>query len=253
MFFVISKILSFLITPTVWIGVLLLAALLVKRQPLKKRLFIWACVAFYFFSNDFIVNEFMRPWEIPAIQDSAIKGKYDVGIVLGGMIEYDPSYKRPQFEHGTDRLLQALRLYKEGKIRYLVIDGGIGSLTEQYDEAPILRKYLLQVGIPDTSIVIEPRSRNTHENAVFVKPLLDSVAPHGRYILFTSGYHMRRALGCFRKAGIKVLPYSTDRFAGPLKFQLDYMLVPDAHAFDVWDAMLHEWMGCIVYKASGYM
>jgi|GEM_PF-5282187 len=40
MFFVISKILAFIITPLVWIVGLFLAGLLVKRQPLKKRLLI---------------------------------------------------------------------------------------------------------------------------------------------------------------------------------------------------------------------
>ncbi|MGP8217188.1 MAG: YdcF family protein [Bacteroidia bacterium] len=253
MFFVLSKILYFLITPTVWIFILLLAGLLVKRQPLKKRLFITAAVVFYFFSNDFILNEFMIKWEVPAIADSAINGKYDVAIVLGGYTEYDNELHRVQFSHGADRLLHALRLYKRGYVRKLLLDGGSGSLIGTNVEAPKLRKYLLDIGIPDSDIVIEQRSRNTHENAVFAKPLLDSLAPHGKYLLITSGYHMRRAIGCFNKAGVHTLAYTTDRIAGPMKFELDYFLVPDVGAFDSWETLLHEWIGYLSYKIAGYI
>jgi uncharacterized SAM-binding protein YcdF (DUF218 family) len=253
MFFVLSKILYFLITPIVWMFALLLAGLIVKRQPLKKRLLLGSFIVFAFFSNDFIANECMKTWEIGAVQDSTLQPKYDVAIILGGMVEYDASYKRVQFEHGSDRLFQAVRLYKQGRVKKLLLDGGAGDLYATTIEAPVIKKYLIQIGIPDSVILIEPRSRNTHENAMFVKPILDSAAPHGSYLLVTSGYHMRRAMGCFAKAGIPVTPYSADRIAGPLRFQLDYLLLPDVDSLYNWEILLHEWVGYISYKIAGYI
>ncbi|HTB06400.1 MAG TPA: YdcF family protein [Bacteroidia bacterium] len=254
MFFLISKLLSFIITPVVWVAALLLVAIITKNALRRKRFLIAGFIVFYVFTNDFLLDTFMRIWEVPAIHDEEIQGKYDVGIVLGGMIEYDDQLKRPQFKQGSDRLFQALTLYHKGKIRKILIDGGSGSLTEKdMREGPILKTYLLQQGIPDSVIAIEPNSKNTHENALFAKPILDSLAPHGKYILVTSGYHMRRAYKCFEKVGIHTLAFSTDRYAGPPKFVFDYAFIPDVSALIGWDALLHEWVGYITYKVSGYM
>ncbi len=253
MFFILSKILEFAITPICWVFVLLIIALLVKRQPLKKRLLITTIIVFYFFSNKFIINEIMVRWEIPAMEDTAIHGKYDVAIVLGGMTNYDSRMHRVQFEHGGDRLFQALKLYKQGIVNKLLLDGGSGSLDKSDIEAPILRDYLLQIGIPDSVILIEPNSRNTHENALFAKPILDSAARNGRYLMVTSGYHMRRALGCFNKVGIHTMPYSTDRAGGPFRFQFDYWLVPNVEAMQEWSPLIHEALGYLIYKIIGYI
>ena len=253
MFFIFSKILAFIITPIVWIFGLLLAGLIVKRQPLKKRLLIASAVVLFFFSNDFIFDEFMRAWEVPAIHDSEIKGQYDVGIVLGGMVDYDEDFKRVSFQHGSDRLFQAIELYKQGKIKKLLLDGGSGSLLKEWREAPVLRDYLIKIGIPDSVIIVEPNSRNTHENATFAKHLLDSAAPHGRYLLITSAFHMRRSVKCFTKTGIQTTAYSTDRNSGPRKFIFDHVFIPDENALEGWNMLLHEWMGYITYKISGYI
>jgi len=253
MFFIFSKILNLFIMPVFWVFILLISGLIVKREPLKKRLFIWAIVVFYFFSNDFIINEIMVRWEIPAIRETELKSKYDVAIVLGGITDYDDTMDRIQFEHGADRLFQALALYKKGLVKKLLIDGGSGSLKGTNVEAPNLRKYLITIGIPDSVILMEPRSRNTHENATFAKHILDSVAPNGKYLLVTSGYHMRRALSCFNKAGIPTLPYTTDRVAGPLKFEFDYAFIPDRNAIYAWEELLHEVVGYVSYKFAGYL
>lgn len=254
MFFLLSKLLDFLIEPLVWVLVLLLLGLFYKNKARRRVFVIIAVCVFYFFTNDFIADEFMRAWEVPAIADSAIQKPYDVGIVLGGVLAYDQSLKRPQFDRGADRLFQALKLYHEGKIKKIVLDGGSGSiLNKNILEAPILKQYLEQIGTPDSVIAIEPHSRNTHENALFVKPILDSLAPHGRYLLITSASHMRRAVGCFKKAGIMVTPFSADRYAGPRKFVFDHMFIPDKYALQSWGVLLHECIGYITYKIMGYL
>jgi uncharacterized SAM-binding protein YcdF (DUF218 family) len=254
MFFLLSKLLEFLIIPLVWVLVLLLFAIFHKSPKRRKVFLIIAAAVFFFFTNNFIADEFMRMWEVPAVSFKSVTKKYDVGIVLGGMLSYDQKLQRVQFDRGSDRIFQALKLYKEGKIKRILIDGGSGSLTEKdILEAPILREYLLEIGIPDSVICTEARSRNTHENAVFVKPILDSVAPHGSYLLITSASHMRRAMRCFEKVGITVTPFSTDRYSGPRKFLLDHMLIPDKWALLSWDLLIHEWVGFITYKIAGYI
>jgi uncharacterized SAM-binding protein YcdF (DUF218 family) len=254
MFFIISKLLAFAIAPVVWVTALLIWSLLTKDARKKQKRLIITFVVFYFFSNSFILDEFMRPYETPAIPESAISGKYDAGIVLGGMIAYDPTLIRPQFSRAVDRLIQAVTLYKDGKIRKIFLSGGSGSILEKdVLEAQILKDYLLKLGIPDSAIVVEAHSKNTRENALFSKPLLDSLNKNGRYLLITSAMHMPRAMRCFEKVGIHVTPFSVDRYSGPRKFIFDHVFIPTTGALDGWNVLLHEWLGFIIYKISGYI
>ncbi len=254
MFFIISKLLAFIIAPVVWVTALLIWALLAKDPKKKRKLVIITFVVFYFFSNSFIVDECMRPYETPAIQESDIKGTYDVGIVLGGMIEYDPTFVRPQFNRAVDRLMQAINLYKDGKIKRILISGGSGSILEKNMlEAVILKNYMIKLGIPDSIIIVEKYSKNTHENAVYSKKVLDSLHITGRCLLITSGFHMPRSIRCFKKVGMEVTPYSSDRYSGPRKFVFDHVFIPSTGALDEWNVILHEWLGMLTYKISGYI
>src|ERR1051326_3616429 len=202
MFFFISKILSFLISPFTWIFALLAFGLLTKNIKRKKRSLITSLVLFYFFSNGFLLEEVSRLWEIPGTPYKELK-TYDAGIVLGGMLEYDMKLDRIQFERGADRLFQAVELYKTGVIKKILFSGGSGSIEFPYmKEGMFVRRFLLTLGIPDKDIWIEGESRNTRENALFSKELIDKKNfSSGKFLLITSGYHMRRSLACFRKVG----------------------------------------------------
>lgn len=196
----------------------------------------------------------MRLWEIPAIKESDIKVGYDVGIVLGGMLSYDSQLDRLQFSKGADRIMQAIQLYKDGDIDKILITSGSGSITySDIKEAPLIKRFLRTLEIPDEDILIESESKNTHENALFSKPILDKEAPEGRYLLITSAFHMRRGVGCFNKVGIQITPFSTDRYTGgPRRWAIDFLLIPNVDAFQTWNVLIHEITGYLVYKIAGY-
>ena len=117
MFFYISKILSFFISPLIWVFCLVLVSFFAKNPKRKKRFLLSAIIMFLFFSNSVIVDEVIRFWELPMKKNSELQ-KYDVGIVLGGgMVNVDMMYgNRLIFQSGTDRILQALDLYESGTI-----------------------------------------------------------------------------------------------------------------------------------------
>ena len=54
--------------------------------------------------------------------------------------------------------------------------------------------------LPESRLVLEDKSRNTIENAVFTRRLVDP-KPGERWLLVTSAWHMPRAMGVFRQAG----------------------------------------------------
>ena len=254
MFFYCSKILAFIITPLVWIIGLFIYSLITENKKRKRRSFIIAIILLIVLSNTFLLDNMMRIWEIPTIQESDLKGKYDVGIVLGGMISYDSQLDRLQFSKGVDRLLQAVQLYEDGNIKKILITSGSGSITyPELKESPLIKKYLQTIHIPEEDIIIESESKNTRENALFTAPILNKVAPNGRYILITSAFHMRRSLGCFNKVGIKATPFSTDRYSGgPRRWALDFLFIPNPETFAASNVLIHEMIGYWVYKIMHY-
>lgn len=254
MFFYLSKIFSFLITPIVWIFALLVFGLISKNKKRNKYALIRAVVLFYFFTNSFILEELFRLWEVRAVKYEDLK-VYDAGIVLGGILNYDEELDRIQFHRGADRIFQAVELYKTGVIKKIFFVGGSGSIEFAHiKEGMFIRRYLLTLGIPEEDIWIENESRNTRENALNAKAFLEkNNYMTGNYLLITSAYHMRRTLACFKKVGISATPYSVDRYAGShRRYALDHLLIPDVQALMGWNVLLHEWVGLIVYKISGY-
>jgi len=254
MFFVISKILSFALSPIIWIFTLLIFALFIKNKKKSKRFLLVSIIMFLFFSNSFITDGFIRLWERPVVKIQDIDEVYDVGIVLGGgMITYEKQTDKLTFRSNVDRIMQAVELYKAGKIKDILISGGPGSLLyrDMY-EAVLLKRFLLKIDIPDSIIYIDSVSDNTHQNAVFSKEIIDEIFPDGKFLLITSAIHMKRAKGCFLKTGIEVDEYCTNKYVGERRYQFDYLFVPFMVNFLLWDELIHEVIGSIVYSVMGY-
>lgn len=255
MFFIVSKIISFLFTPLVWIITLLAFGLFLKNKKRARILLISSLILLYLLANPFLFNAVCRKWEIPAVSEQQFAEKPIEGIiVLGGLSFWDNQLKRVQFSKSSDRLMQGLLLYKKGIGKKIIISGGSGSLTYPDDrESVFLKDYLLQIGLKTGEVLIEKESKNTRENAVFTKELLDSCNMKGNFLLVTSGYHMRRSVACFEKAGITVIPYSTDRYSGETKYNPDHLLIPNSGILLAWDTLFHEWIGYLTYKIAGYV
>ncbi len=251
-FFYLSKLLVFVITPLVWIITLLFFAFYSKNEIRKRKCLKWALGLTLFFSNSFIFDEFVRAWEIPATKYSDLK-TYNAGIVLGGMSVNDEKLDRVQFYRGVDRLIQAIDLYKRGIIKKIIFTGGSGRLLHpEMKEGELVKPYILKMGVAAEDLYIENESQNTRENAEFTKKLIEKEKIEGDFLIITSAFHMRRGLGCFKKVGIKADPYSTDRYAGPRKFEFDSIFIPNISPLNDWTGFIHEMIGYITYKLMGY-
>ena len=255
MFFLLSKILHFLLTPVIWIFGLLVIALW-KRKSSGKKWIIIAITTLFIFGNSFIVDEFFRAYEVKATQ-IAPDEHFDYIIVLSGMIAWDQEYQRANFHGNIDRLLQSLPYYIEGIADTLILTGGDGTAFQvEAKESEVLINYLQSIDFPTERILVESSSRNTHENAQFTKNLLESRGidfQSKKILLVTSALHMRRSLACFEKQGIHCIPYVTNRTSGPRKFIPDHLLIPNAPALHSWRALMHEWVGFVSYKIMGYI
>ncbi|MHB8261668.1 MAG: YdcF family protein [Bacteroidia bacterium] len=253
MFFILSKILAFLIAPLTWVFVLFVIAFFAKDKLRKRKLVIWAVSILFIFSNSFLVDEFMRAWEVTT-PDLKSTQKYKYAIVLGGMAWYDERQDKPQFLRSADRLFQTLPLLGRGQLNKLILTGGSGSISyPHHKEAAILKNYLLKCGYADSTIIIENESKNTRESALFTKHLMDSLHIQDTALFITSAFHLRRAKGCFTKVGItNIVLYPTDRYSGPRKYDFDHLFIPNPDALQENTLLLHEMMGWLIYKLKGY-
>jgi uncharacterized SAM-binding protein YcdF (DUF218 family) len=254
MFFFLSKILLFLISPFFWLLIGLLVFFKTKNQSLRKRMKYILPFYFLFFTNTSVFLEFCRIWEVPGTRISDLK-EHKVGVVLGGMFEYDTNLDRLSIRRGGDRLVQAISLYKSGKIDYILLSGDNGHLNDRgLHEAKQSKNLLKLWGIPDSVLLTETRSKNTHENAVNTVAILKEKRLSDSVLLITSGLHMRRALDCFKQNGINATPFSTDLYTGKKRgYQLDQVLVPNPYNFVLWNFLLKEIVGYVTYDIRGYL
>jgi len=119
-------------------------------------------------------------------ENQELKEKCDVGVVFGG-ISMIPN-----------RVEQAISLYERGQIDRILVSGGIGYLnTDRKNlEADKLQSYLLNKGIPKNDILVENKSRNTHENVKFFLDVLkkEYTLKSTKLALISSDFHIRRCL-----------------------------------------------------------
>ncbi|MBA3682225.1 MAG: YdcF family protein [Bacteroidetes bacterium] len=254
MFFFLSKILGFLISPLVWVFVLFLYSFKTKVEGRPKKIRITALVILYLCSNSFVVDECFRQWEPTTPDYYLMDTKYEGAIILGGIGHIDQRLQKLDFGWGADRLFQILPLYYKGRVNKFIFTGGSGSIEFPNDkEGVYVKKYLKAVTIPDSAMIIESESKNTYENAVFTKKMLDSLKIKGNFLLVTSAYHMPRSLAVFKKAGFTNLtPYLTNRVSGVRRYTPDHLFIPNPDALFSLQILIHEWLGYIVYKIKGY-
>lgn len=253
MFFILSKILHFLISPLTWIFLLLLISFIYRKNKHYKKLLLTTLVVFYIFFNPFIVDEVFRAYEERNQHFDAVE-KHDIAIILGGFTTYDEVSQIEQFHLSTDRFLHGIQMYKTGKVKKLMLVGGSGSITKPEEkEGPILKQFLIKMGIDEADIIVEAESKNTYENAVNTAEIINSSYSNSSCVLITSGYHMPRAKRCFKKVGLKVTPFSVDHYSGERKFLLDHLFIPNSFSLMKWEILLHEWLGFLSYKVAGYV
>jgi uncharacterized SAM-binding protein YcdF (DUF218 family) len=255
LFFILSKIFSVLTHPFSWIIIALIIAWVTKRPRLSRYSFRGAIIALLFFSNSVIFLEFTRLWEMEGTKIEDV-GHYDCAVVLGGMAEWDNNLDRLSIRRGGDRIWQAINLYHLEKIDKILISGQNGYLMEDaLDESTQMRKVLVENGIPQEDILIENFSKNTYQNAIESKKIIDKHPEISSVLLVTSSLHMRRAKACFEKAGFEDFgTFTTDHYTGDKRgYKFDQFLVPNVSTMSDWERLIHEWIGYITYALAGYI
>lgn len=206
-------------------------------------------------STPLVAKWFLRSLEMQyAPQEIAALPHADAIAVLAGAL-LAPVPPRMDFElgEGSDRPWYAARLFKAGKAPKVIVSGGnVFDQAGVQPEAYYIRIFMGELGVPAEAVILDAESRNTRENALQTKRLMDANG-FGRVLLVTSAAHMPRALGAFRAAGIDAIPAPTDyrsvQYAGPLLLDI----LPSAEALSMFTSALNEYLGQAVYRMRGWM
>ncbi|WP_158069978.1 YdcF family protein [Cnuella takakiae] len=210
-------------------------------------------VLLLFCSNPFFCNEALRLWEPKPVPIRSLE-VHDAAVLLSGVTYMHKEIPdRVSSMWGAERIFHTIALYRAGKVKQIIVSGGSGKVfAEAVPESIQIKNILLQAGIPGKDILTEEHSRNTFENAVFTKTLLQQHPQIKSLVLVTSAFHMPRAMGCFQKAGIPVTSFPTDFYFQPRNWDPDDWLIPNERSLVRWQQLLHEMAGYLVYQFKGY-
>lgn len=258
MFHALSKIVFFVIQPSSLLAIAVAAGLVIafrgQRPVVGLRI---AATAFAVLIGAGLLpvgNLLLLPLETRFAGVAAPEPKDGIAaiVLLGGFEDGWVSSGRSGLavNESAERLTEGVRLAQRLPAAKVVFTGGSGSLLQREPNAtgPVGR-YLEDMGIAPGRIVLEGRSRNTHENADFTRDLLQ-LRPGQRVAVVTSAYHMPRAMGVFRQAGFDAVAFPVDyRTRGPEDLTRLFDRFPAG--LERLDLAVKEWIGLVAYRLTG--
>jgi uncharacterized SAM-binding protein YcdF (DUF218 family) len=244
--FIFKKLITpFVLPPGIFVVLLGLAgswALRHKKRPAACICFVCAVFLWTFSispTSDLLMGGLERGLVIPTDIEA------DVILMLGGSLYEKSPDISGQGAPGPDtmmRLVTAARLHHRLGIPIVVSGGKV--FPADTPIAHIAKRFLVDLGICPDAVILEDRSRDTFENALYCKSICEQ---HGfkNPLMVTSGYHVKRALLCFNKVGLTVTPFPCALTTWPGKKYGWRHALPSAGALHAVSSACHEWIGLL--------
>ncbi|WAH36743.1 YdcF family protein [Alicyclobacillus dauci] len=247
MFYILKVIQHLILPPGLFVVLAIIVAARIYKTARKAAFALFGIAAFiYVCSAPMVADALLHPLEQRYTQPKNPSG--DVIVVLGASF----SVGTPSFE-GTGnltgdsaaRVLAAARLQKQLHIPIIVSGGPLEHVGgESVSFASIARHDLNGIGVASNQIYLDQESRNTQENAVNTKVILDN-HKFKHPILITSAYHMERSVLDFQRIGIAVTPFPTDYEVSSQGQPYDVAWLPSADGLSLAEIALKEYLGIL--------
>jgi uncharacterized SAM-binding protein YcdF (DUF218 family) len=254
MFFLLSKVFWFFIQPLNLTIFLLLAGLLAAMIGRRRLAATGSVLAFLILAlsawtslGAMMLNPLEERFARPSLPQ-----RVDGIVVLGGGFEGAINLVRGGYElnSGGDRMVETAILARRFPTAKVVVSGGTGELfLEGEGDAATAPRLLTALGVAADRLILENKSRNTYENAVFTKALV-TPKPGETWLLVTSAFHMPRAKALFDKAGFATIPWPVDyRTTG--REGIGLFRDNPADSLQATTMAIREWIGLFAYWLSG--
>lgn len=150
---------------------------------------------FIFIFSSFMVSAFLYRIYYPLRTPDYI-------IVLGsGLI--DGEKVAPLLGGRIDR---AIKVYSRSENKPMLIMSGGQGIDEKLPESVAMKKYAIEKGVPASHIITEEKSKNTYENMLFSKNIIEANEGNNkkvRVLFSTTNYHVFRSSMYARMVGLR--------------------------------------------------
>ena len=241
MFFILSKTVIFLLLPSNLLLLLALAGVVLLATRWRRaglRMIIGAVVLLAIVGLLPVGNLLIHALESRFPQWDVARGAPDGIVVLGSAIspKLSSAFGEPVFNGSGSRMLGMAKLARTYPNARIVYSGGDSSLFGNgIRDTDFVHPALESLGVARERVQLETQSRNTAENAVFTK-LLMNPKPGERWLLV-------------RKAGFRVEAYPVGWLTArtlEMRWGLGF-----AAGLGRLDAAMYEWIGLLAYRLSG--
>ncbi len=262
MFLLLSKLLPILVYPLSLAGILLALALLLRKKKWRTRVLALSLAILWLGGNRWVSAALVKSLEWQYLPPSPLPPAEAIVILGGGTAP--AQFPRPmvEVEDAGDRVLYGAMLYRQGAAPLVVVTGGkLPWTATESNGARNMTALLTFLGVPQEAILLEERSANTYQNAVFTRQVLEPLGIR-RILLVTSAMHMPRSVMLFEKQGFEVIPAPTDfrvTVSGvqkPLSETWpDWVLglFPSADNLNETTLAIKEYLGILVYRLRGWL
>ena len=257
MFYILSKLASFLTDPLFWILLCFVLAFLLKRKLRKRIAFFTGVGLFLLLGNGAFISWAEQRWSRDVVIPLDTTRVYDYALIQGGFGDYNWVTKKTQVFEEAERLIEPIRLYRDGRIKKLFITGDASFGNRNHPEGKgVFIQYLVSLGVVESDIVLEPKALNTHQSAVETKKMIGEKVngeenSMKNSLLVTSAIHLKRTLKCYQKLGMNPIPFATS-VPKPYKMDVTNFNLGSSNLYR-WQKLIHEWFGMITYKIVGYI
>ena len=247
MFFLKKLIRAFVLPPGVFIAVFAVwGAVLLWRRKRSGWFPLSAATILYMLSVGIVADPLLGLVEVRDWRAADVRSA-DVIVLLGGGIVEGAGDLTGDAAPSPDmmcRLVDTVRLQKQlGKP--VIVAGG--KLDDGPSEAAVVKRFLMEFGVPADAVLTDENSRDTVENARYSARIMKERG-FRRALVVTSGYHLRRSLLLFRAAGVQCAGYPSNLLAERKK-ALGFMdFLPSVEAFRKSTIALREMLGGVFYE-----
>ena len=255
----ISDFVWFVCSPSAVILVLLAAALWLWRRPASPaaRRFLLASALAYAAASVYVVPEAVgrlvafgyHPFEARDVPSGAT-----AVVVLGSGDQtvhgWDATPLSVLDPAGASRVLETRRVFRLIDPAWIISSGGLPD-PESPDEPSgiVMRDALVALGVPAGRLKLESLSRNTHDEAVMLSPMLHALNVE-HLVIVTTDVHMRRSLATFRAEGWDASPAIAPNPDATLTAAERWR--PTSDGLRLSGQVVHELLGIPYYWARGW-
>mgnify|MGYP006085035743 FL=1 len=247
--FFLSKFVGFFLSPLyliIFLHFSFLIAHLFNNNFYKKIILYLMTFFILFFGNTgisgYILNSFEKAFLKPQINLSEITGL----LILGGPLEEKSyhNFSEISLNGQVERLTSAIELYNSNKDLIILYSGFSNKINPTLSEAEEAKIFFKKMGIKEDKIILEKKSKNTLQNIVYSKNIIEKIG--GNWLLITSAFHMKRAMFLSQEFKLKIRPYPVDWQIKKKSFSL--LSYNFGLSFRYWEIILHELVGIVYYK-----